>query len=588
MYFRHIIKSLSVAAFITTYPFAAISDDQSVRPEKLEAYKTRPITADIMYFVMPDRFENGDTSNDKGGIEGGVMQHGFDPTHKGFYHGGDLKGLTSKLDYLADMGISAVWMTPIFKNKAVQPNSVNITSGYHGYWVTDFTQIDPHLGTNDDLKELVEEAHKRNMKVVFDIITNHTADVIKYRECLPEEKLATAKTVPLCEYKKKGTKKLTPYIPVAEKNIKVPAWLNDPSNYNNQGDSMWKGESSIYGDFAGLDDIDTDQADVIAGMIDIFKFWISEFKIDGYRIDTVRHVTTKFWQSFAPAILDHAHSEGVENFYMFGEVYDPDPVRLSYFTTEAKLPTVLDFGYQSASQKVIAEDKAPNEFSKLFAQDHLYSSDNGDASILPTFLGNHDMGRIGHIIKKHGTNLTPEQTLKKAKLAHALMYFSRGVPVVYYGDEQGFSGDGHDQDAREDMFKSKVVSYNDNTLIGSSATTDQDNFDMLSSLYLYLKKLAEIKRAHTPLNGGSMDVLYAADKPGLYAFKRTSAESGETVVVIANSSSNDIQDTFTLDFQISNLCFKAGTKGLLKANDTSITYKAPALSWALYETGTCN
>ena len=102
------------------------------------------------------------------------------PTDKGFYHGGDIDGLVSQLDYIEGLGTTAIWLTPAFKNRPVQGVEPDISAGYHGYWITDFTQIDPHLGTNDDLRTLVDEAHARGIKVFFDIITNHTADVIGY------------------------------------------------------------------------------------------------------------------------------------------------------------------------------------------------------------------------------------------------------------------------------------------------------------------------------------------------------------------------------------------------------------------------
>src|ERR687898_424422 len=139
-----------------------------------------PVTDENFYFIMADRFENGTTDNDTGGIAGGRDQHGFDPTNKGFYNGGDLKGLLDRIDYIRGLGTTSIWLTPSFKNKAVQPE--DSSAGYHGYWVTDFTQIDPHLGTNDELRDLVEAAHARGMKVYFDIITNHTADVIGFQE----------------------------------------------------------------------------------------------------------------------------------------------------------------------------------------------------------------------------------------------------------------------------------------------------------------------------------------------------------------------------------------------------------------------
>ncbi len=136
-----------------------------------------PVTDETFYFVMADRFENGSTENDLGGLPPDPQTSGFDPTHKGYYHGGDLQGLLPRIDYIRGLGTTSIWLTPSFKNKAVQPEDGS--AGYHGYWITDFTQIDPHLGTNEELGELIDAAHARGMKVFFDIITNHTADVIK-------------------------------------------------------------------------------------------------------------------------------------------------------------------------------------------------------------------------------------------------------------------------------------------------------------------------------------------------------------------------------------------------------------------------
>ncbi|MGO1896848.1 MAG: alpha-amylase family glycosyl hydrolase, partial [Brachybacterium sp.] len=141
-----------------------------------------PGGGEIFYFVLTDRFANGDTSNDTGGIEGDRLDHGFDPADKGFYQGGDIAGLHEKLDYIEGLGMTSIWLTPSFTNNPVQGEGEDASSGYHGYWVTDFTTIDPHLGTNEELKALIDDAHSRGIKVYFDIITNHTADLIDYEE----------------------------------------------------------------------------------------------------------------------------------------------------------------------------------------------------------------------------------------------------------------------------------------------------------------------------------------------------------------------------------------------------------------------
>ena len=276
------------------------------------------VTDQNFYFVMADRFANGSTANDHGGLPPGkgAGQSGFDPTGKGWYHGGDLQGLIGKLDYVKGLGTTAIWLTPSFKNKAVQPE--DNSAGYHGYWITDFTQIDPHLGSNADLRALVDAAHRRGIKVYFDIITNHTADVIKYREgarmpyrSKDQTPYKTASGTVFDDRDYAGTNTFPPlsattsfpyqpFVPDAERTVKVPAWLNDVTLYHNRGDTTFTGEDSLYGDFFGLDDLFTEHPRVVDGMVDIYKGWIRDFRIDGFRMDTMKHVNDEFWEVFAP------------------------------------------------------------------------------------------------------------------------------------------------------------------------------------------------------------------------------------------------------------------------------------------------
>jgi glycosidase len=147
------------------------------------AYRQRLAQDEVIYFLLPDRFANGDASNDTGRLAGGRLDHGFDPTDAGFYQGGDLAGLMQRLDYIQGLGATAIWVAPIFRNKPVQGEPGREFSGAHGYWITDFTRVDPHFGEDADMRALVDAAHARGMKVYMDIVANHTADVIRYREC---------------------------------------------------------------------------------------------------------------------------------------------------------------------------------------------------------------------------------------------------------------------------------------------------------------------------------------------------------------------------------------------------------------------
>ena len=135
---RRVRAALGAALLVLAFAPAAEARDGAAH--SLRA----PVTGENFYFVMADRFENGSSANDKGGLGENPQVSGYDPTHKGYYHGGDLKGLLDRIDYIDDLGTTAIWLTPSFKNKAVQPE--DRSAGYHGYWITDFTQIDPHLG----------------------------------------------------------------------------------------------------------------------------------------------------------------------------------------------------------------------------------------------------------------------------------------------------------------------------------------------------------------------------------------------------------------------------------------------------------
>ena len=554
---------------------------ENINQEALN-YLTRPPEDDVIYFMLPDRFENGDPGNDTGGFPGGKLDHGFDPTHKGFYQGGDLKGLTSRLDYIKDFGATAIWLGPIYKNKPVQGGPGQESSGYHGYWITDFTSVDPHLGTNDELKTFVDEAHKRDMKVYLDIITNHTADVISYRECYDPTYSGDDKVEGPCKYRSladypyttrggvdgeqinegfrgdedhfqtlENFEKLTrhdyaytPYIPAGEENVKVPAWLNNIEYYHNRGETIWRNESSTYGDFAGLDDLFTEHPVVVEGMIDIFKDWVTDYRMDGFRIDTTRHVNPNFWKQFLPALQEHAKQEGIPNFYMFGEVYDPDPGGLARFTRVDGFDQVLDFAFQSAVFDVTSGKSPTSRLDKLLAADALYGPGAKDGRTQPTFLGNHDMGRFAGMVKNENPNISQEELLARTKLAHGLMMFMRGVPVIYYGDEQGFVSDGHDQLARESMFPSQVDVYNDNDLIGTDATTADANFDTEHPLYKYIARTASIRAVHSAFSRGQMIVRLTEEGdqglPGTaFAFSRFDPNTGHEYIVAANTGETE-------------------------------------------------
>ncbi|KOU76164.1 sulfonate ABC transporter ATP-binding protein [Streptomyces sp. XY66] len=508
------------------------------------------LTREQFYFVLPDRFANGDPRNDRGGLTGSRLETGLDPTDKGFYQGGDLKGLTDRLDYIKGLGTTAIWMAPIFKNQPVQGKGDDVSAGYHGYWITDFTQVDPHFGTNADLERLIDKAHAKGMKVFFDVITNHTADVVDYREASYSYlskgafPYLTKDGVPFddkdyADGKGKFPKvdgesfPRTPFVPAAKKNLKVPGWLNDPTMYHNRGDSTFAGESSEQGDFFGLDDLWTERPEVVSGMEKIYEKWVKDFRIDGFRIDTVKHVNTEFWTQWATALDAYAAERGRDDFFMFGEVYSADTAVTSPYVTRGRLDATLDFPLQDAIRAYASQGAAASRLGSVLADDYRYTSGRANAYEQVTFLGNHDMGRFGAFLKQDRPGAAEQELLGRYRLANELMFFSRGNPVIYSGDEQGFTGAGGDKDSRQPLFASKVADYLDDDQLGTARTHASDAYDPEHPLYKEISALSKLTKAHPALRDGIQSERFSDGS--VYAFARTDARTRTEYLVAANN-----------------------------------------------------
>ena len=574
------------------------------------AYRARLPEDEVIYFVLPDRFENGDPSNDRGGLSGDRLQTGYDPTAKGFYHGGDLKGLTQRLDYIQGLGATAVWVAPIFKNKAVQGPPGQESAGYHGYWITDFTHVDPHFGTNADFKALVDAVHARGMKFYMDIVVNHTADVIQLAECKTQLD-CPYRSIADYPYQRRGGVRgasinpgftgegdgsaanfaklkdanyaYTVRVPAAERDVKVPAWLNDPIYYHNRGNSTFKGESSTMGDFSSLDDIFTENPRVVRGMIDIYGAWIDKYHVDGFRIDTAQHVNPEFWQQFVPAMLKRARASGIPNFHIFGEVStsEMDPAHTAVNTRVDKLPAVLDFPFTRALVDVVSGTAGTDELAKLFRADALYEGGAKGALQLPTFTGNHDAGRFPMLMRMFAPKIEGEELLRRDMLGHAMLLTLRGVPTIYSGDEQGFVGKGGDQDSRQDMFASKVATYNEDKLLGTNSTTAQANFNTSHPLYREFAELARIRTSHRALTRGLQTIRYSSDKPGLFAVSRFDPASGREMVLLFNTSTQPVQQHVRVETRSAEFEALAGKCPIKADAPGSITVDLPPLGYSV-------
>ena len=307
------------------------------------------------------------------------------------------------------------------------------------------------------------------------------------------------------------------------------------TKYHNRGNSTYSGESTTFGDFSGLDDLMTEDPAVVQGFVDIYDAWV-DLGIDGFRIDTAKHVNFEFWQSFTTAVKAHAAALGNDDFFMFGEVYDADATKTAPYVRTTDMSSVLDFSFQSAAT-TFARGFNPDVLSTLFASDDWYTTGHSSATALPTFLGNHDMGRVGNLVRNDPDGLA------RSELAHSLMFLSRGQPVVYYGDEQGFEGAGSlggtDKDARQDMFATQVAEYANQQLLTGELAGSQDRYDVTAPIYQHIAELSALRSATPALVDGAQIERPVSGAASVYAFSRVlPSERVEHLVALNNAASD--------------------------------------------------
>jgi len=550
----------------------------------------------MIYFVMLDRFANGDPTNDSGYITGSVSKSGFNPSATGFYHGGDLAGLTSKISYIKNLGFTAIWVTPVVRQVTVAPDESS--AAYHGYWGAGFDQVDPHLGTMQDFKDFVSAAHAQGLGVILDIVANHTGDVIysswgssysdtdfspyltKTGKVFDAAKLAgTAKFPKLSQLSAKTSFPNPPLLNNSDERIKSPGWLNDVRNYHNRGNSTFQGESSQYGDFYGLDDLFTESPVVVDGMIKIFANWIIDTDIDGFRIDTARHVNKEFWQAFLPAMRKAALAKGKSNFPMWGEVYDANTSATSYWVKNASFNEVLDFPLQNQMLNFI-NSGSTNGIVSVLNDDDVYTTANSDANKLVTFLGNHDMGRVGSFITRSTSSKSLQ--LSRDEMAHALLFAVRGNPAVYYGDEFGLGGGG-DQQARQDLFPTQVSQWKTDLRIGGTPVGTGSSFETTNPLQDAIKALTALRASDKAFSEGNQLIRYAAN--GVLVFSRINSDTGNEYLCAFNSNDSAVTKTFGVSASGANWTKSLGS-GSLTQNSIDATLQLPAGSWGIFKSDT--
>ena len=389
---------------------------------------------DNIYFIMIDRFNDA--------VENLPDVDKSDPKA---YQGGDIKGITEKLDYIKSLGMTAIWLTPVMDNAP---------RGYHGYWIYDFYSVDEHFGTLDDLKELVEKAHKRDMKVILDYVVNHMGE---------------------------GT-----------------PWLDDPDKkdwfHENRAITNWSDKELVtQGWIYGLPDLNHENPEVSDYLMENAKWWIEETGIDGFRLDTVRHVPDEFWQRFISEI-----KEDYPNFYLLGEVWNHNARVLKVFQNLG-MDGITNYSIHKGLNEQFTVHGNMKDFSKLIRDESVFSN----PSLNSIFIDNHDNPRY----------FESGQEFSREYMEQALtfIYTYPAVTTFYYGTEAMLEGK-VDPDNRKFM-----------------------DWDTEGELVPYIRELAEIKAKYT----GTFETIHYDRK--LLAYKISNGKDSLLIIMNTDTKASSIE-----------------------------------------------
>lgn len=448
----------------------------------------------VVYFMMTDRFFDGNESNNKAS---GADTFGDNP---GLYHGGDFAGVTAKLDYLQDLGVNTIWLTPIVKNiqgVAVTDDGkedVPYNAAYHGYWASDFTKLNPTLGTTEEFKTMISEAHKRGMRIMVDIVVNHAgygtestfADMLRDKS-------------------------------VSEGDIK-----------------SWQ---------SGMPDFATENADVRAKLVEWQTAWMKDYGVDYFRVDTVKHVDSTTW-----AALKNSTTEVNRSFKMIGEYFGAGYASNGSTLGTGQMDADLDFDFNDQATSFVSGNISSVE-KFLSAR----NSALNNTYMTGQFLSSHDEDGFKAALMK-GKGYTEDQATSAALVAATLQLTAKGIPVIYYGEEVGLSGLNNYpyQTNRYDMdfslatennvtyqhYKTMLSirnAYTDVFARGSRTSilsSDKDGYDVIArcygdtTLYVGMNINDTAKEVKVPVNANAGDTV-----KNLYDGKTYTVSSDKTVTV---------------------------------------------------------
>jgi alpha-amylase len=490
-----------------------------------------------IYFIFLDRFYDGDPSNNN--VE---SAHGapYSPADAHAIHGGDLKGVQQKLDYIKSLGATAIWVTPIVYNVG--------GSAFHGYGAQDFYTLAPHWGTMTDLSNMVSAAHSRGIKVILDIVCNHSGDLIDSGDSGYPNFLAPPAGYNM-RYKNIANQHAPPF------NITNATPPTFTSIFHNNGAIQNFGitQQVVLGELSSLDDFATETTYVRTNMMNVYTNWVGIGDFDGFRIDTVKHVDYGFWQYWCPQLHQYAISIGKSNFFMFGEIFDSSEALVGSYTGTMgggpfKLDSSLDYPLYDTVNSVFAT--ASGNTKQI--EDHYNAiAANYDTNAwfrLVTFLDNHDNPRF---LSSGEAN----DNTNRLGVALEFLYTSRGIPCLYYGTEQAFDGT-TDPNNREDMFDGQ---FEQGPSLG-------DNFNETHPLYQLVAKLNNFRRLYPALcTGAHSNRWNTSGGPGLFAYARVL--SNEEVFVVFNTASS----SQTLSNRTTSYASGTVLVNLLNTNETIVT-----------------
>ncbi|MDF0727033.1 type I pullulanase [Cytobacillus sp. S13-E01] len=439
-----------------------------------------------IYFMLTDRFNDGDpTNNDPNGAN-------YDTTQAEAYHGGDFQGIIDKLDYIEDLGINTIWITPIVDNIDwdLRNNKVGSQFGYHGYWSQDFTSLDEHLGDIETFKKLIDKAHDRGIKIMVDVVLNHAGY---------------------------GLKENDPSIGMGIENFPT-----DTDRERFTGMLRDGGTDSIKGELAGLPDFKTEDQAVRQQVIEWQTAWLEKARtnrgdtIDYFRVDTVKNVEDTTWKAFKNAL-----TEIKPDFKLIGEYFGASVDNTGGNLRSGQMDSLLDFGFKGAAQNFINGDI---DGADRYLQYRNSMIDN--TATLGQFLSSHD--EDGFLVAR------ADGDINKMKLAAALQITAKGQPVIYYGEELGQSG--------------RTAGNMDNGEFSENrydfAWDQVENNEMLE----HYQKLLNIRKDFSKVfSKGTREKLAGGNDDGYLVFERS--YNNESVVVGLNTTTEAKTTTFEVPFE---------------------------------------